>query len=116
MSFGEVTPALKVWLESRADPNYKPWRFPTERKGSVRKFGRTDVAGDAKQYEYSFGFDYRTVREPVTLSRFFEIKSDPNYKPWKLPVRRKTIVSKLSAKARLAESARIAHYVSSKAR
>ena len=59
MSFGEFTPALKVWLESRADPNYKPWR---------------------------------------------------------LPVRRKTSVSKLSAKARLAESARIEHYVSSKAR
>ena len=115
MSFGEVTPALKVWLESRADPNYKPWRFPTERKGSVRKFGRTDVASDAKQYEYSFGFDYRTVREPVTLSRFFEIKSDPNYKPWKLPVRRK-VSNTMSAKARSAESARIAHYVSSKAR
>ena len=113
---GEVAETLGEWLERHADPNYKPWRFPNKRKGSVRKFNRTDVAGDAKQYEYSFGFDYRTVREPVTLSRFIELTSDPNYKPWRLPVRRKTSVSKLSAKARLAESARIAHYVSSKAR
>ena len=115
MSFGTVTPELHDWLTVHADPAWK-YRAPKVPKLSLRKFNRTDVASAAKQYEYSFGFDYRTVREPVTLSRFIELTSDPNYKPWRLPVRRKTSVSKLSAKARLAESARIEHYVSSKAR
>jgi len=114
MSFGTVTPELQEWLTTHADPAWK-WRAPKVPKMSLRKFSRTGVASDAKQYEYSFGFDYRTVREPVSLPRFVEIKSDPNYKPWKLPVR-KTSVPRLSAKARLAESARVAHYVSSKAR
>jgi len=115
MSFGTVTPELHDWLIVHADPAYKPWRFPSKRKESVRKFSRTAVADDMSMYEYSFGFDYRTLREPVSLSRFVELKSDPKYKPWKCPVR-KTSVPRLSAKARAAESARIAHYVSSKAR
>lgn len=116
MSFGEVTPALKVWLDRHADPAYKPYKAPVKRnmsKVSFRKFNRTDVAQDMSTYEYSFGFDYRTVREPVSLSRFIELKSDPKYKPWKCPVRRTTVPT-LSAKARAAESARIAHYVSSR--
>jgi len=55
MSFGAVTPELHDWLIVHADPAYKPWRFPSKRKESVRKFSRTAVADDMSMYEYSLG-------------------------------------------------------------
>lgn len=111
-TYGTTTPALETWLSAHSDPAYKVKKAVLP-KPTKRRFSRNDIAFEAREFQYSFGFDYRTIREPVTLAEFIERKSDPKYKAWQLPKTR-TSVPKLSAKARALESARIAHYVSSR--
>lgn len=95
---------LEQFMARKSDPKWKPKTLPRP-STKMRKFPANDVARDMSTYEYSFGFDYRTVTNgsQLSLQGWLDAKAGQNpYKAKKLP----TLGSppKLTEKARIRES------------
>lgn len=100
---------LDEWLTEHHDPKWKPKRATSKPSTKVRSFNRNDVAADMDTYQYTFGFDYRTIREPVTLDEWLDRKTGVRpAKPFKLPTLGKPPA--LTAKARTDEARRVSEW------
>lgn len=90
-----MTETLEQFLERKHDPKWKPKKLPKTRL-TPRKF---DISEDARTFEYSFGFDYRTIRELLSLSEWLARKEGQNpAKPFRLPKPSKVRVTKAQIK------------------
>lgn len=79
---------LDAWLAEHHDPKWK-YRKPYVKKlGKARVVRSQEFAREVATYEYHAAMDYRTIREPVSLGQFIAAKSDPKFKPYKVPAPR----------------------------
>lgn len=86
-----MSETLEQFLERKHDPKWKPKKLSKTRL-TLKK---SNISEDARTFEYSFGFDYRTIKEPLSLSEWLERKAGQNpVKPFKLPKPSKLTVTK----------------------
>lgn len=98
-----IDEALDLWLTEHHDPKWK-YRKPTVRRlGKARGAGHDrEFAALVRDYKYQVteSVDRRTVREPVSLERFIELKRDPKWKPKALVPKGVTLRKLSSSEAR----------------
>lgn len=92
---------LDEWLEAHSHPVRK-MKVPRPKKlGKPRGAGHDrEFATLVRDYQFQVNIDRRTIREPVTLERFIELKRDLNWKPKKLVPKGVTLRKLSSGEAR----------------